>query len=301
VIGSELVLVLVLVIGPLGLALAGIVSSRRGAAAPEPSAPHDWRLPVGSALLYALAFNATYFVQELFLVLPKALLPGVRATLFHNNHHWEGEHPLTALFQGTGALAILVTGTACAVLARRRLPGSPTLRLLLVWMAYAGWFEALPQIVLGTVSHQSDVGVAFDYLGLGTVARAAVAFLALAAMPPAALWLTRPLLGLADHPAQIATGGARTRFIWWAATLPLLASVALIVPFRVPRDAIEVVGLPLVVNFVGGVWMQAGAWRVRNVAPDGGAQSLPIAYLLGAVALLLAVFQLVLRRGIAFY
>ena len=294
-------LLLVLGVGPLALAIAGIASAHRAPAAPAPAARPGWRLPVGSALLYALAFNATYFVQELFLVLPKALLPGVRATLFHNNHHFEGAHPLTALFQGTGALAVLLTGSVCALLARRRRAGTATLRLLLVWLAYAGWFQALPQIVLGTVSHQSDVGVAFDYLGLGSAARLLTAFAALAAMPPAALWLMRPLLDLADSPAAIATAGARTRFIGWAATLPLLASIALIVPFRVPRDAIEVVGVPLVVNLVGGVWMQAGAWRIRDARADGGARSLPVGYLLGAVALLLAIFQLVLRRGIPFY
>ena len=128
-------LLLVLVIGPLGLAVAGILSARHAPAAPDRSGQVNWRLPLGSALLYTLAFNATYFVQELFLVLPKALLPGVHATLFHNNHRWEGDHPLTALFQGTGAVAILLTGTVCALLARRRVPGSPTLRLLVSRMA----------------------------------------------------------------------------------------------------------------------------------------------------------------------
>jgi hypothetical protein len=56
-------------------------------------------------LLYTLAFNLTFFIQELFLVVPKALTPGLRPTLFHNNHLWQGEHPLASLFQGTGALA----------------------------------------------------------------------------------------------------------------------------------------------------------------------------------------------------
>ncbi len=38
----------------------------------------DWKLTLASALLYALAFNLVFFVQELFLVLPKALTPGPR-------------------------------------------------------------------------------------------------------------------------------------------------------------------------------------------------------------------------------
>src|SRR5262245_14742619 len=63
-----------------------------------------------SLLVYTLAFNVTFFIQELFLVVPKALTPGLRPTLYHNNHNWEGSHPLENLFQGTGALAILISG-----------------------------------------------------------------------------------------------------------------------------------------------------------------------------------------------
>jgi hypothetical protein len=33
---------------------------------------------IGSTLLYTLAFNLTFFIQELFLVVPKALTPGLR-------------------------------------------------------------------------------------------------------------------------------------------------------------------------------------------------------------------------------
>jgi len=35
---------------------------------------------LGPLLLYTLAFNLTFLIQELFLVLPKALIPGVRCS-----------------------------------------------------------------------------------------------------------------------------------------------------------------------------------------------------------------------------
>jgi hypothetical protein len=91
---------LVLVAGPLLLGLTGLIRARRAPAdaVPEPAMPWNWKLTINSALLYALAFNLTFFIQELFLVLPKALTPGLRPTLFHNNHSWEGENPLANLF-----------------------------------------------------------------------------------------------------------------------------------------------------------------------------------------------------------
>src|SRR5262245_25411231 len=92
---------LVAVVGPLLLGFAGLLRARR-APCTVAASPWEWNLTLRSALLYVLAFNLTFFIQELFLVLPKALTPGLHPTLFHNNHQWEGVHPLANLFQGTG-------------------------------------------------------------------------------------------------------------------------------------------------------------------------------------------------------
>jgi hypothetical protein len=126
-----------------------LIESRPAPADPAPSQATcwSWKLTISSALLYALAFNITFFIQELFLVLPKALTPGLRPTLFHNNHTWEGENPLASLFQGAGALAIFLAGFACALLLRRGSERSTTRQLFLVWMAYNGFFQSLPQVV----------------------------------------------------------------------------------------------------------------------------------------------------------
>jgi hypothetical protein len=295
--------VLVLMAGPLLLSLAGLIRARRapGDAVSEPATFWNWRLTLNSALLYALAFNLTFFIQELFLVLPKALTPGLRPTLFHNNHSWEGENPLANLFQGTGALAIFLTGAACALLLRRGPQRSTTLRLLLVWMTYNGFFQSLPQVIIGAINPRNDVGMAMDYLRLGATAKTAAALLALAAIPPAALWLRRPLLSLAEHPACIASARARTRLIFHVATLPALSAIPLIILFRIPRDLVEVVMVPVVVTAIGIAWLQAGAWRLSGVKAQGGSGAGSTAYLLSALLLLLLVFQLLLRPGIRFY
>ena len=65
-------------------------------------------LIINSAVLYALAFNIIFFIQELFLALGKRWL-GLKAILYHYNHYWEGTHPMESLAQGYGAAAILVS------------------------------------------------------------------------------------------------------------------------------------------------------------------------------------------------
>jgi hypothetical protein len=293
---------LVLVGGPLLLGLSGIFRARRtpAEAVREPGRTWNWKLTINSALLYALAFNLTFFIQELFLVLPKALI-GLRPTLFHNNHTWEGENPLASLFQGTGALAIFLTGVTCAQFLRGGPGRSTTVRLFLIWMTYNGFFQSLPQVVIGALNPQNDVGMAMEYLGLDATAKTAAALVALAAIPPTALWLRRPLLSLAEDPGCIATARARTRLVFQVATVPALTAIVLIIPFRVPREWIEVVILPVVVTVIGIAWLQAGAWRVSGFRTDGGLGAGSIAYPLGALLLLLLVFQLLLRPGVRFY
>jgi hypothetical protein len=296
-----------LVVGPLLLALVDYLRTRSAPVSALPSreragvrARRNWHLPLTSLLLYTLAFNLTFFIQELFLVVPKALTPGLRPTLFHNNHRWDGEHPLAALFQGTGALATVLSALVCAWILRSIPQRSIALRLFLIWMVYSGLLMALPQVVVGALSPASDVGMAMQYLQLSSAAKTMAALIALAAIPLTALALLKPLLALAPDQNRIATPGARTRFVFQTATLPAFAALPLIVLFRIPREWIEVLMVPLVVTLIGTVWMQAGAWRaVAATASPNGAGS--ISWPLAATALLLFVFQVVLRPGVPFF
>jgi hypothetical protein len=299
--GALAILILAVALGgPLLLGLAGLW---RGGASAAVAAPARWdrRLSAQSAILYALAFNLVFFIQELFLVLPKALTPGLRPILYHNNHSWEGDNPLAALFQGTGALAILLTGLGCAVLVWRVRTRSTALRLFLVWMAYHGLFQSLPQAMVGALSPSNDVGMAMDYLAMGAAAKTITALVALAAMAAAGLWLTGPLLGLAPSAGELASAGRRSLFILRTAVLPALAAIPIIVAFRVPRELAEVVAPPIAVTILGLAWIQANAWRAAGARPGGFSAARPVFPLLGALLVLLLVFQLVLRPGIPFY
>ncbi|HEX3915130.1 MAG TPA: hypothetical protein VHW71_16645 [Steroidobacteraceae bacterium] len=232
-------------------------------------------------------------------MLPKAFTPGLRPTLFHNNHRWEGSNPLAYLFQGTGAVATVAAGVLCALLLRqgRR---SITAQLLLIWMVYCGFFLALPQLVVAAILPGNDVGAALDYLRVGATGKSAMALLALCIMPPIALALRRPILSLATDGRQLGSGAARARFLFQTATAPALAAILLIIPFRIPRDMIEVLVLPAVVAVVGIAWLQAGAWSVSGVTP-GAQGTVRLAGPSAALLLLLIVFQFVLRPGIRFY
>lgn len=293
---------LILVVGPLLLGLQGFNSARRQrAGATDRAGSWDWKLTITSALLYALAFNLIFFIQELFLVLPKAFIPGLRPTLFHNNHRWEGDNPLASLLQGTGALATLITGLICAFLLKRRVGRSSAVRLFLIWMAYNGFMQSLPQVVVGSIEPQNDVGMAMEYLHLGAPAKTAAAFAALIAIAAAALKLRGPLLRLAEKPDDIATGRLRTAFMLRVAAVPALAAILLIVPFRIPRNWVEVVAVPVVVTLIGVAWIQAGAWALEGVKAQGTLGSKSAAYAFGALLVLLFIFQFVLRPGIRFY
>lgn len=286
--------------GPLLLGLWGAV---RGLTSPAPSSrgKRDWRLTFASAFLYALAFNLIFFIQELFLVLPKALVPGLNPILFHNNHHWDGDDPIAALFQGTGALAILVTACLFALWLRVRPPRSAARRLFVFWMAFHGFFQSLPQVVVGAILPGNDVGMAMDYLGLGPTAKTLAAFAALAAMAAIGLRLAWFLLSVAGSRSDIDSPGKRTSFVFFTGTFPALLGILLILPCRVPGTIDQVAIVPVAVALIGMAWIQAGAWRLYG-APAG--DTLPVKRVREPAFWLLAlfvIFQLVLRPGIRFF
>jgi hypothetical protein len=290
-------ILIVCVGGPLLLAMAGIASSRRGGAAT--SKPVPMALIVNSAVLYALAYNLTFFLQELFLVVPKALTPGLRPTLFHNNHTWAGDNPLAQLFQGTGALAILISGAVFAALAAG-VTRRGAFALFCTWMAYHGLVQGLAQIPTAVLAPDSDVGRAFAYLAINGELAAVLSVAALGGLALVPQWLTVGLLEQATDADQIATPGGRTRFAFFIATLPAIIGTVLTFPFRVPGEIAAVAFSPIVVAILGVSWIQAGAWGAAG-AQARGTMNGPafVAYLL--LVALFAAFHLILAPGVRFY
>jgi hypothetical protein len=238
------------------------------------------RMTIASALLCALAFNLTFFWQELWLVIPKALTPGLYPILYHNDHDWRGDAPIAELLQGCGAIATLVCGIACLGLRATLRHASATWRLLLFWMAFEGLYQALSQLAIGTLLPGNDVGRALAWLAIGGAGRGMLLAVAVAAMA-----LTGLLL------ARLTPARAFVR----ATLLPALIALPLIVPFRLPRELVEVLLIPLVVHLIGLGWLTLGASlaRAHDRIPSVTGPAI-------ALMALLLVFQLVLRPGIAF-
>lgn len=292
---------LTVVVGPLLWGAVGMLRSRGTAASVAPRSEWSWRPTIHSTALYAFSFSLIFFIQELFLVVPKALTPGLRPTLFHNNHNWDGDNPLAHLFQGTGALAILLVAIACTAWLKLRPPRGMGWRLFAIWMAFHGYFQSLPQIVVGSVVPQNDVGMAFDYLQLGAGTKLALGLTALPIIAALAIGFAKPLLALAPQAGDIATPGRRSGFMFRIATLPALLALPLIIAMRVPGSLDQVAIVPIAEFVIGVWWLQAAAWstgsaRVAGIAP---ARSLALPVL--AVIAQLLIFQLVLRPGIAFF
>jgi hypothetical protein len=242
----------------------------------------------------------TYLLQELFLVIPKALTPGLHPTLYHNNHSWTGSNPHQDLLQGTGALAIFVSGILFASILARRRSRSKTVSLFLFWMAYQGIFESLPQVILGAIIPSNDVGMAMNYLCFGSAGKLAAALIAIGAMAGAGFWLTPHLLAIAESPEQIDSPRKRSRFVFRVGTVPAFAAILLIVPFRVPRNPIEVFLPPVIAAVAGMIWLQGSAWRATDVPWTGEHNATSILLPLCFVLVLLLIFQLLLRPGIRF-
>ncbi|MDG2523266.1 hypothetical protein P7B02_17185 [Caulobacter segnis] len=261
--------------------IAGLVLAR-------PS--HDRVLPApGSVVLCALAFNLTFFWQELWLVLPKAWA-GLSPTLFHNDHDWAGDAPVAELLQGTGALGTLSSGVVFLILLAAMRGASSTWRMFFFWMAAHGLFQAFSQLAIGTVLSGNDMGRALAYLQVGAPAKAALLVLAAVAMAAAGAVL-----------ARLSPLEARGRAFGWSVLITLLAAVVLVVPFRVPRHPIEVVLIPLLVHLTAAGWLALGAAADRRRHTGVVAvQALALVVPAVALAVVLAVFQIVLRPGVSF-
>lgn len=252
---------------------------------------------VNSAVLYALAFNIIFFIQELFLALGKRWL-GLDAILYHNNHNWEGSHPMESLAQGYGAAAILITGLICLFLSIWTKQSSHWTHLLLLWLAFQGLAQSIPQFITAKVAADTDTGQAFTYLGIGEGLGILISVVGIIGMLYICALFSKYLLRLAPSVDFIKTASGRFGYLFCIAVLASVVGVVFIIPFRImPWDRAMA---PVMVTMISIPMVFANGWKVKvehviNSDINKKVFVVPIVLLL----MVLLVFQLVLAKGIA--
>jgi len=285
---------LLLLVAPLIWGIAGFIKTRNETRS-RISYP-SLALVANSSILYALSFNLIFFIQELFLALGKRWL-GLRAVLYHNNHNWYGEHPKDDLAQGYGAVAILVTGIICLIIARMMKGSKHWAQLFFLWMSFQGFAQSLPQFVTAFMAPDTDTGQAFNYLGLSQTTGWIIAIVCIIFMLIIGSWFSKFLLQLA--PSVLTTENARPRFgyLFRIALLASVIGIILIIPFRIMPWSRAMA--PVFVTLLSIPMVFAHAWKLKPLVPINNNVNnkfflVPVILL----AIVLLVFQLILAKGV---
>jgi len=260
------------------------------------SAQSAWPLIINSAVLYALAFNLIFFVQELFLALGKRWL-GLKAYLYHNNHNWDGEHPMERLAQGYGAVAILIVGIICLFIARSLKRSTHWMQLFFLWMSFQGFVQSLPQFITAKAAPDTDTGQAFTYLGIGDTAGIIITIAGIIAMLVIGASYSRYLLQLAPTTEQTDKPAKRFGYLFKIAIAASLIGIVLIIPFRImPWDRALA---PVAVTMISIPMVFAHAWKVERINPINSEVNKKI-FLVPVLILIavLLIFQFILAKGV---
>lgn len=282
---------------PLIWGLYGFFKTRREEKNDMPGRASYGSVVLNSGVLYALAFNIIFFIQELFLALGKRWL-GLKAMLYHNNHNWEGSHPMESLAQGYGAAAILVTGLFCLLLANKTKQSSHWLHLLFLWLSFQGFAQSIPQFITATVAKDTDTGQAFTYLGIGEGLGMLISVAGIISMLYIGVLFGKYLLRLSPSYELINTASGRFSYLFRIAVLASVLGVILVIPFRImPWDRALA---PVMVTLISIPMVFANAWKAKvantiNSDANNKVFIVPIVLLL----IVLLVFQLVLAKGVA--
>ncbi|WP_430817591.1 hypothetical protein [Carboxylicivirga sp. RSCT41] len=262
--------------------------------------PHNWCYTmINSAVMYAIAFNLIFFLQELFLVLGKKAL-GLTAFLYHNNHTWEGEHPMVLLMQGSGAASIFLIGVICIVIYRLIINSQSNLKIVVLWLAFHGLIQSLPQVTIAYLAPHTDVGEALiAYLNLSKTTLIAMSITAVIAIVVICGWFSRQLLNIASEDVSLMKAKEKLKYIRFIAVGPALIGSILIVPFRIPPINQAITPFIVFAVSIPWVWSSAAVAKpIRNTSNRINEKIHwgPIVFFI----VLLLFFQLVLAPGVKF-
>ncbi len=254
---------------------------------------------INSAVLYALAFNLIFFLQELFLVLGKKAL-GLQAFLYHNNHTWTGEHPKALLMQGSGALGIFLVGLICLLTFRLLIDSKSIWKLFALWLAFHGLLQSIPQVMAAYLEPNTDTGEALiGYLELSQPAMICLALASMAATALISIWFARPLLGLIPANADLRNPQVKSSYLRFIAVGASVIGSVLVIPFRILPLGQAITPFIVLVFSIPWVWSAARMSKPVGRVPNRINEKIhvgPVALLV----LLLIFFRLVLAPGVEF-
>ena len=251
---------------------------------------------VNSAVLYALAFNLIFFIQELFLALGKRWL-GLRAILYHNNHNWYGEHPKDDLAQGYGAVAIFITAILCLIVARKMKDSRHWLQLFFLWLSFQGFAQSLPQFITAFMATDTDTGQAFNYLGLSQTAGWIIAIVSIIFLLFICSLFSKFLLQLAPSALITQSAGTRFKFIFLIAILASAIGIILIIPFRIMPWSRAMA--PVLVTLFTVPMIYAHAWKPGPLVPINSNANRKVCWVpIVMLVIVLLIFQLILAKGV---
>lgn len=285
-----------LLLGPI---LWGIRNWMKYRSIPTSKTKASYATMVNSAVFYALAFNIIFFLQEVFLVMGKKAL-GLKSFLYHNNHTWEGEHPMASLMQGSGALAIFFIGLTCLAIFQFMRTSKSFWKLFVLWLAFHGLVQSIPQVIVAYLDPGTDVGDALvGYLQLNPIILIFLAVTSTVAVALVCIWFSRPLLEYASDDIDLNNPKARLKYIRFIAVGAALIGCVLIVPFRVPPMTQAIAPFFVFAVSIPWVWAAAAVNRRFNRIQSSVNEKIywsPIVLLV----LLLIFFRVVLAPGVEF-
>ncbi len=280
-------------------AIVGYIRSGKEKESGEKDAKFSsFNLVINSAVLYAIAYNMIYFIQEFFLAWGKYLL-GLKAFLYNNNHSWQGTHPQVRLAQGYGAVAILTAGIIFTVLFFLMGKKGGWIRLLVFWLAYQGIIQSLPQFATCMMAPDTDTGQAYTYLHLQPAAGIAISVTSIVLLIIFNLLSGSYLLEFSPSLFYVSTGRKRFGYLFRIAVIAAFAGVLLIIPFQIPP--VSRIVSAVMVTILSIPWLFANGWRNKKFSPAGSSINskillVPILLLI----MLLLFFKIVLAKGIVF-
>ena len=279
--------------------LWGLVNWYKYKGVGRPKIVFKYSTMINSAVFFALAFNIIFFLQEVFLVLGKKAI-GLKSTLYHNNHTWEGEHPMASLMQGSGALGIFLVGLICLGIYLYIRNSTSIWKLLILWLAFNGLVQSIPQVIIGYLSPSTDVGEALvGYMQLSDPILIFLSIVSAIAQASLCIWFSRHLLEFAPEHADLNNPKIKFKYVRYIAVGAAIIGSILVIPFRILPMSQAITPFIVSAFSIPWIWAAAGRSKPFRHIPNRINEKVfwgPIIFLV----LLLIFFRVVLVPGVEF-